>query len=110
MRMRNQQFLRLLERSHSLRVRHRGEVIQKVAQGMAAFDVVDQSLQRNASPNEDRRSTEDLGIDMDNIIGVIHVATHSSEERHSSIASFGNEPFKSSHGFAITEVPAVNET
>lgn len=47
-RMRNQQFLRLLECSYGLLTGDAGKIIQKVCERMAAFDIVD-SMRNKAS-------------------------------------------------------------
>ena len=62
--MREQQFLRLLQRCDCLLMRDGGEVIQKIAKRMTAREVVDERLEGNASSHEDRCASENLGIDV----------------------------------------------
>ncbi len=70
--MRNQKFLRLLERRDCLLARDTREVFQKVGERVPALDVVNQSLERYASADEDRSAPEDLRIRMYNSPVVRH--------------------------------------
>ena len=45
---------------------------------MAAFQVVDQGLQRHAGSDEHRSSAEDLGVRVDDAVLARHVANHSA--------------------------------
>ncbi len=67
-RMDHQQVLCLLEHRDRLRFRHGGEVIQELGERVPAFEVVEESLNRHPSTDEDRSPAEDLWIAVDDFV------------------------------------------
>lgn len=63
----------MFECGNRLLSRHRGEIVEEVRQGMATFDVVDQSLDRHTRSDEDGCPSEDLGIALNDLLDVLHV-------------------------------------
>lgn len=52
----------LLERRDGLLPPHRGELTQKLIQGVTAFEVVEERLDGHASADKDGRPAQDLGV------------------------------------------------
>jgi hypothetical protein len=55
--MRKKQFLRLLQSGNRLFVSYRREIIEELRQRMSAFEIVDESSERDARSDEDGRAT-----------------------------------------------------
>ena len=51
-----QRLIEVLQKAHRIEAPHGGETVQKGLQGLAVEDVVDQGLDGNAGPKEDRRA------------------------------------------------------
>tara|TARA_B100001964_G_C13994131_1_gene491934 strand:+ start:114 stop:320 length:207 start_codon:yes stop_codon:yes gene_type:complete len=56
---------RFLEHSYGLVSLNRWKLMKKLLERVTAFDVVEQRLNRNSSPLEDGRSSEDIWINDD---------------------------------------------
>ena len=52
--------------------RNRGKVIKEFRQSLASFQIVEQSLERNACSAEHRRTSEDIGVLNDDLIDRRH--------------------------------------
>jgi hypothetical protein len=62
-----QQILRKFERGDDLFAAYAGEVVQKLRQGVARFEVVQQRLDRNPRADENGRPAQDIGIGMNDL-------------------------------------------
>jgi hypothetical protein len=69
----------LFEKRDSLLTGDRGEVVEELFQRFALFEIDQERLDRNASPNENRRAAENLRIGM-NDLRSIHVLSVLSEK------------------------------
>jgi hypothetical protein len=57
------------DHSHDLCARHGREALQEFVDGFAAFERVDEVLQRHSRADEDRRTAHDVGDAMDDLRG-----------------------------------------
>lgn len=62
--MRGEQVPSLLQRAHRKLPRNGREVVQELVQSVATFEIVDQRLEGNARPDEDRLAAQYLRICM----------------------------------------------
>ncbi len=67
--MRNQQFLRLLERGNRLLSTDGGKVVEELCQRVPAFQIIDQGLQGYPSSDENGSSAENLRIGVNDALG-----------------------------------------
>lgn len=53
----------MLEHLHGHLARDRREAFEKLFEGIVVFEVIEERLDRDAGPREDRRAAENFGID-----------------------------------------------
>jgi hypothetical protein len=70
-----QRSAREIERSDRLVAPHGWELAKKLVKGLAAFEVIEQRLYRNACPDEDRRAPEDVGVAVEDFAWSGHVGS-----------------------------------